>query len=271
MEIKGFTLMQKLLSCANSSFLDRSFYEIAYYLLLHYNEIETIPLKAVMRDCFVSSSTVRRFCLSLGYENYTDLREAKANNQEDQSKIARWNQKKGRYEPRVLHEQISEITWQLGRSINRTQLRQLAANFSEATFSILFAIRPYTLYLEEFQCQMMSMGKPVYILEETDRYETLIKRLGADVNNMVVSPTGGILSAIGTRVSMLPGKKTLMICPEYTESEDTSDLLSLYDTIVPLKIKTWDIEYMELYGKYAVACWFEILLGEILNQKSAME
>lgn len=265
MEIKEFTLMQKLLFCVNSRMTDRAFNEIAYYLLLHYNEIETISLKKIMVDCYASSSTIRRFCMSIGYENFTDLRSAKAHNQEDQSVMACHNWKMGRYHPRILHDQISNITYQIGRTIHMEQLRELAHMFVAADCNILFAIRPYTLFLEEFQCQMIAMGKTVYIFEEVERYESLLKRLGTNINHMVISPTGGIMSALDEKIQQLPGNKSLLICSEYSKESSLSELLPLYDRVIPLKIRTYDIEYMEMYGKYAVSYWFEILFGEILG------
>ena len=257
--------MQKLLFCVNSLVMDRSFNEIAYYLLLHYNEIENVSLKKLMAECYASASTIRRFCQSIGYDNYSDLRAAKSRNQEDQRLIAQHNWEEGRYHPHALHDHLTNITYQIGRTVDQPQLRRLAAQFASASSSILFAIRPYALFLEEFQCQMMSLGKTVYIFEEIDQYERLIQRLGKKVNSVVVSPTGGIMLALGGKAGKLPGEKSVLICPDYSKEPSLSHLLSLYDMVLPLKIKTYDIDYMELYGKYAVSYWFEILFGEILH------
>ena len=82
----------------------------------------------------------------------------------------------------------------------------------------------------------------------------------------MVSPTGGILCALGEEVATLPGPKCALICQDYARTGDCAALLSLYDLVLPLNVQTHDIEYMELYGKYGVAYLFEILLGEIAHQ-----
>ncbi len=266
MDIKEFALMQKLIFCVNRFTLDRSFHELAYYLLLHYNEMEHIPLKQLMADCFASASTVRRFCQSIGYENYSALRQAKSRNREDQRQIVRCNRAKGRYQPRALHDGLSAMTYQIGRGLQTEQLQELARRFVQADCSILFAIRPYALFLEEFQCQMISLGKAVYIVEEVPPEGPPLRRPGSRINSVVVSPTGGILCALGEEVATLPGPKCALICQDYARTGDCAALLSLYDLVLPLNVQTHDIEYMELYGKYGVAYLFEILLGEIAHQ-----
>ena len=266
MDIKEFALMQKLIFCVNRFTTDRSFHELAYYLLLHYHEIEKIPLKQLMTDCFASASTVRRFCQSIGYENYSALRAAKSRNQEDQRQIARYNWAKGRYQPRTLHDELSNMTYQIGRSVQGEVLQTLVNRFVQAQTSILFAIRPYALFLEEFQCQMISLGKTVYILEEIPNNSTVFYPKDQPVNNLVVSPTGGILSALGQPVQQLPGWKGVLLCQDYQNHPSVLPLLPLYDLVLPLKVRTHDIEYMELYGKYGIAYLFEILLGEIVRR-----
>lgn len=269
MKIKEFTLMQKLLFCVNSLVLDRAFNEIAYYLLLHYNEIGELSLKKIMADCYTSSSTIRRFCQSIGYENFSDLRAAKTRNQEDQCLIATHNWRLGRYHPRTLHDQLSSLTYRIGRTVDMEQLRRLAQAFVCADCSILFAIRPYALFLEEFQCQMIALGKTVYIFEEIRQYEPLIQKIGPKINNVIVSPTGGIMAALGNDAEKLPGMRSVLICPDYSQQPALAELLAIYQEVVPLKIQTHDIDYMELYGKYAVAYLFEILFGEILRTLEA--
>ena len=91
--------MQKLIDYASSSNLDHTSGILAYYLLLNYSKLEKLTLKIVTEECFVSVSSVRRFCRKLGYDNFSDLVKAKIHNPENQQSIALSNLDHGWYHP----------------------------------------------------------------------------------------------------------------------------------------------------------------------------
>ena len=153
--------------------------------------------------------------------------------------------------------------FRMGQIFSPEMLHSLSERFCSAEATIIFAIRPYSTFLQEFQCQMIALGKPVYIFEDISPYRHLIEKAGSKNNVVVVSPTGGILSALGSEIKSVPGDKTAIICENYACGE-TEGLLQLFDHVYRLKIQTNDIEYMELYGKYAIEFLFEMILGDTI-------
>lgn len=103
---KSFAVKQKLINAEHNSDLDGAAWELAQYLLLHYNEIDRMKTRDLAAQCHISFSTVRRFCQSLGFDNFSDLRKARMNNPENQYEIALDNFGRGLYEPRRLYDEI---------------------------------------------------------------------------------------------------------------------------------------------------------------------
>ena len=129
MNTKEFSLMQKLIDYASSSNLDHTSGILAYYLLLNYSKLEKLTLKIVTEECFVSVSSVRRFCRKLGYDNFSDLVKAKIHNPENQQSIALSNLDHGWYHPHILRTEINDTMYSILRTIPSSLIHQIANDF----------------------------------------------------------------------------------------------------------------------------------------------
>ena len=267
MESKEFTLMQKLIDCTSSNNLDDVFSAIAYYLLLNFPGIECMTTTMVANACFTSASTVRRFCNSIGYDSFTDLRSAKAGNAEDQKQIAFENAGKGRFSAKYMQTQINSGFYAIARSIDLKDMNYLADTIFQKQNLLLLAIRPYALWLKEFQSQMLFIGKPTYIIDDLENYDSLIKRISASYMCIVVSPTGGIAGTIAQKIEKLKCEKSLIVYKEYAKEKYLKTPLACYDCIFKLKAPVADINYLELFGKYGIAYFFDLLLGKVVEKQ----
>jgi len=68
------SLLNSLFSIINEGDVNDSNYIIAHYFLEHYHELDRLNLHAVAEACFVSRSSIRRFCRSIGFENFLSLK-----------------------------------------------------------------------------------------------------------------------------------------------------------------------------------------------------
>lgn len=266
MESKEFTLMQKLIDCANNNSVDDVFGALAYYLLLNFPKIETMSTSMVASACFTSTSTVRRFCNSIGYESFSSLRSAKAGNTEDQKQIAIYNARKGRFSAKYMQEQINESLYATARSVDREVMDPLVDTILHKQSLLLMAIRPYALWLKEFQSQMLFIGKPTYIIDDLENYGSLLKSIRESYSCIVVSPTGGIAGTIADQIGSLECEKTLVISSSYARDSAIKPLLACYDQIIELKIPSNDINYLELFGKYGISYLFDLLFGKVIDK-----
>lgn len=263
---KSFSVKQKLINAEHNSDLDGAAWELAQYLLLHYNEIDRMKTRDLAMQCHISFSTVRRFCQSLGFDNFSDLRKAKMNNPENQYEIALDNFGRGLYKPRRLYDEILRNVWGVAHRMDWRRLRRLAEAMATARSIIVFAVRPYSFVLQEFQSQFVALNKSLFIFDDIYTRRGIIERLGSDLCLVTVSLAGGLFLAIGDELNKIAGFKTALYCPGALAREGATDCLQSYDLTFPLTLRNDAYNYLEIYGKYAVGYFFDLLLGEVIRR-----
>lgn len=267
MEANEFTLMQKLIDCASNNSLDNIFGNIAYYLLLNFNKVDTLSSAELADVCFTSPSTIRRFCNSIGYQSFTNLKNAKAGNPEDQKQISIHNAVKGRFSAKYMQTHINESLYSIARSVSDGHLDRLVDIILSKQNLLLLAIRPYALWLKEFQSQMLFLGFPTYIIDDLEHYDSLFARVSKNYSCLVVSPTGGIADAISPHIGQLDCQKALIVCRDYNNPQFLGQSQQCYDYVLQLNNPTVDIDFMELFGKYGIGYLFDLIYGKIVERK----
>lgn len=266
MDIKSISLMQKLINFTTSNNIDCASGVLANYFLLHYDELERIPLSQVVSDCFLSISSVRRFCQKIGYDNYSDLIRSKLCNPENQKEIAASNIRFGRYHPATLRNEINENLYMCYRALSPSQIQALTQRILEADAVILICTRPYSLWIQEFSNQLIAWGKPTYVIEEPTICKTICGKFGSNILTIIISPLGILPEAYAPQIQLMAGKKVLIASKFLTDTPVYSTLSDQYDDVVLLPFKQKEYEYMEVLGKYTIGFLFDVLLGEIVNQ-----
>lgn len=69
-----FNLMIILLSTINSEPKDSNNYKIAKYIIENIHEMEDCTISELAKNCYVSNSSVSRFCRDIGLSDFNDLR-----------------------------------------------------------------------------------------------------------------------------------------------------------------------------------------------------
>ncbi|WRK53521.1 hypothetical protein SD457_26580 [Coprobacillaceae bacterium CR2/5/TPMF4] len=69
-----FNLVIILLSTINSEPKDSNNYKIAKYLLENLHTLEDLSISDLANNCFVSNSSISRFCKEIGLDNYNTLK-----------------------------------------------------------------------------------------------------------------------------------------------------------------------------------------------------
>lgn len=258
--------MQKLINFTTSNNLDRVSGILANYFLLHYDELEHIPLNQVVSDCYLSVSSVRRFCQKMGYDNYSDLIRSKLLNPEKQREIAVSNLRAGRYSPAALRNEINENLYMCYRAISPAQIQMLVQWILDSSTLILISTRPYSLWIQEFFNQLVAWGKPTYAIEEPTVCKTVIEKFGDNICSIVISPMGVLPESYATEIQQLPGKKILIIGNFITQLSTYPTFSQQYDQVLLLPFKNRQYEYMEILGKYTIGFLFDVILGEIVDR-----
>ena len=265
---KTVSVKQKILNATHNSEIDRPYWELAQFLLLHYNDIGKLNTRTLAEQCHTSFSTVRRFCQSIGYDNFADLQKARLANPENQYQIAMDNVHAGHYEPRFLYDEIMKSLWNLGQKTDLRAADELALAMADADSVIIIALRPYYFILQEFQSQMASLNKPVYIFSDVGSRAEIISRLGSRRCFIVVSLAGVLFPAIDSALLPLDGRRAAVYGPAALHRENGDFCLPHYDLAFPVICPRSDYNYLEIFGKYAVSYFFDILLGAFIRKNA---
>lgn len=266
MDCKSLSLMQKLINLTTANNLDRTNGILANYLLLHYDQLEQISLNQVVAECYISVSSVRRFCRRLGFENYSDLIASKLGNPEKQKQIATDNLRSGYYDPARLRSEINENLYLCYRSLSPAQLQSLVQQIHDCSALVLIATRPYSFWVREFYNQLVAWGKLTYTAAESKMCRSIYERFGEKTCTILVSPMGILPETYAPQIRELPGYKVL-ITGKFTQDHPAfSGYASQYQQILLLPFKNSQYEYMEIYGKYTIGFLFDTILGQFLRQ-----
>lgn len=69
-----FNLVIMLLSTINSEPKESNNYKIAKYIIEHLHELEDCTLSQLAKNCYVSNSSISRFCRDIGFSDFNELR-----------------------------------------------------------------------------------------------------------------------------------------------------------------------------------------------------
>ena len=101
MKNTAFSLMTALLAVMNESEPKDPYYVLAQYFLYHFDQLRDLNIYDVADACYVSRSGIRRFCQSIGFDNFSDMK-AEADEWQRQQGPHRSGHRQGR---RARHRQ----------------------------------------------------------------------------------------------------------------------------------------------------------------------
>lgn len=73
------TILHQLINYMNTNNKDDIYYQLAKVMIENIDMIAQLKIESLAELCFVSPSTVSRFCRKLGYRNFNSFKEQFAN------------------------------------------------------------------------------------------------------------------------------------------------------------------------------------------------
>lgn len=138
-------------------------YDIAKALLAHYHEIPEVTIHELADACYVSSASLSRFVHAIGFEHYTDFKQACSKNigiEVDYSKDV-FQAKKEDLRP-ILERYTANIKQNIDftmEQLDYDQLERICRKLYEATETAYFGLEFATLLGQHFQVKLASMNK----------------------------------------------------------------------------------------------------------------
>lgn len=248
--IRHFSLMNSLFTVLNQTKPDDPDSIIARYFLDHFEHLSDLNVYDVAEACYTSRSGIRRFCQSIGYENFSAIKESSYEWQRHREFFVDYADHDAYHDS--LSAQIAAMTREINQLAPDNDLDRLAELIHRANEIVLVTSDFSSMAALEFQQSMLFMRKLVRILTDSFGDESLFRALGPHDLVIVISATGNFARVANPALRRLPAHRVLI-----TLNHDT-ELASAYDEIHYLSRMNYELK-RTVFARYGVNYFFDLL------------
>lgn len=182
-----FNLIIILLALINSEITDSNNYKIAKYILENINELENCSITELAKKCYVSNSSISRFCRDIGLKDYNELKNQVAKYQiSHEIAIHKFNYQ-GIHDQTPVHSYIDEVidNLQLLRnSINVNDIQDLVKDIYDYKHIAAFGYLQSETVALNLQFDLQTNRKIIYTCMQ---YANQIEHIkNADENHLII-------------------------------------------------------------------------------------
>jgi DNA-binding MurR/RpiR family transcriptional regulator len=257
MHVNRLSLLNSLLSVINENEEDDAYAVLAHYFLDHYSELDQLNIYDVAADCFISRSSIRRFCQSIGCDNFRTLKNEYG--EYDDKKENRLNYMNKTSFRSCLTDDINGIIAELNNRMNTKEVDIIVDRIHNAHRVVLLAADTSASAIKDFQQNLVFCGKIIRIISETFTDNTLLVKMTRDDYLMTFSMSGVFANAAKELVKNCHAYKTLVTVsrrPEFTEFYDKVYHLSALDRS----------SMADIFGKYGVNYMLDVIASTYLRK-----
>lgn len=261
--LNHFGLMTSLLAMMNSHGRDDADYVLARYFLQHFSELDKLNIYQVAQDCFVSRSSIRRFCQSIGYENFSGL---KAEAQEwELHRTAFTNYVNRPNFPAYVHNSLNDMTLEINRLAELQNLDRLVGRIHDSREIFMLTSDYSSMAAREFQQEMIVMDRLVTLITDSDPSPEKLNAVTPDSILITSSATGNYAMAVNSVVRQLDTYKVLI-----TLNRDKR-FYGSYNDIFYLSEQqklNADLQYKQrsVYTRYSINYFFDLLYSRYVRR-----
>lgn len=192
--IRHYSLMDSLLHVLNSSRHDETSSVLARYFLEHFDDLPGLNVYDVAEACFTSRSGIRRFCQSIGLDNFSDLKSYAWEWERHRNVFVRYASDDSFRED--LSRSISEMTESINELVGEETLDRLARVIRLADQVIILTSDFSGTAVRQFQQSMLYLHKIVHVVTDSCGDPSRLCALGDGDALIVVSEHGGYAQAV---------------------------------------------------------------------------
>lgn len=192
--IRHYSLMDSLLHVLNTSRHDEAECILAQYFLEHFNDLPSLNVYDVADACFISRSGIRRFCQSIGLDNFSDLKSYAWEWERHRNVFVRYASEKRFRES--LSRSIREMTESISELVDESTLDDLASRIRFAGQVVILTSDFSGTAVRQFQQSMLYLHKIVHIITDSCGDPSILSALGDSDLLLVVSEHGGYARAV---------------------------------------------------------------------------
>ena len=257
MRINRLSLLNSLFSVINENNQGDSYFVLAHYFLEHYRGLDTLNIYDVADECFVSRASVRRFCQSIGYDNFKDLKsDTYSFDEEFKDDVNHF------YRPDYrehLTESIQSMLEELNRRMDNEGVDRFVERMHNSRNIVFITSNTTTARIRDFQQAMIICNKVVRLVSEMYTDNELLESLDERDCLITVSSSGRLAYAAKDIVKNSKAYKFLI-----TVNRDQS-FLENYDRVFHLSANDLSME-KSVYGKYGIDYMFDVVYSTYIQK-----
>ncbi len=258
MRINRLSLLHSLFSVLNDYPPEDSNAVLALYFLEHYRELADLNIFDVAADCFVSRSSVRRFCQSIGYENFIDLK-TEFRQYDDQLAHFMLHTNQSNYRESLTKE-INAMIEELDQRMNHEETDKIADRIFNSRYVVFMTSDTSTSVIKSFQQAMVLHGKIIHLISDSYTENTLLSKLDHRDYLIVLSATGVFAKACEEYIKPVKAYKVLV-----TVNRDPI-FKSHYDKVYHLSATDKSQNGNLVYGTYGMTYMWDIVYATYVNK-----
>lgn len=256
--VRHFSLMNSLLAVVNTRKHDSTESILARYFLSHFDQLGNLNVYEVAEECFTTRSGIRRFCQSIGLNNFSDLK----------SYVWEWEDHRTLYTSYADHadygnhlaSSITQMTQQVMRSADAETLDGLASLLYEARRIVFLTSDFSSMAIHQFQQSMLYLHKVVDIVTDSSGDTSQLAALGAEDLLVAVSEHGNYAAAVLSALDGSPAVRALITF------DAPKDLAARFDYPVRLaNSRKADVAGRSVYAHYGVTFFLDLLYNRYLK------
>lgn len=245
MTVNKFGVMNELLYILNTNKESNSETVLAKYLLEHFNQIPELNIYDVADDCFINRATVRRFCQSIGLNNFKDFKDEQLPHDYYRSL------------PDIgdYPDYLSNSLYSMSKDVNKclpSYMYLFTHQLHGAKQCVFLVSDIYTSCCGEFQKSMIYFHKMVRVISSGYQNNEVLKKLDRDDLIIVVSISGRWAREIKDLLCEYSCKK-ILLTTIHNEFNDKYDNVYYVSQVSQPQIKT-------VYHQFAVPYVLEVIL-----------
>lgn len=258
MNINRLSLLNSLFSIINENHQESSNYVIAHYFLKHYHQLSELNIYDVAAECFVSRSSIRRFCKSIGFDNFLDLKTAFKEYDDNYSYYIKHSNRENYRE--TLTREINEMIVELDKRMNVDEVDKIADRIYKSKTVVFLTAGAAMSIIQEFQQSMIFHGKIINIVSDLYTDKPLISTLDKGDMIVTISAMGTFAMASREYVSQSNAFKILVTVNRNEEFK------KWYDKVYHLSAIDRSNDGRSVYEKYGISYMFDIIYSAYVRK-----
>lgn len=257
-KINRFGLLHSLFSILNQYSESDTDYMIAKYLLDNYKNISELNIYKISDDCFVSRATIRRFCSSIGFDNFKELK-YEFSKYDDQSLSYHNHYNKKNY-LEFLSTDLEQMIIDMKERISNMDLDHIVDKIYHSKRVVFFTSSSGASSVMHFQHGMLFFDKLIYIVSENFETNQLLFELDQEDVVFILSGTAGLAKASLPILKKINTEKIL-----FTLSRDLDDL-SKYCKVEYVGSIESPEDGRSVYYTYGFRFLLDVIFAKYLNK-----